>query len=347
MPPKDPETEALKVELQDKIKKLQESAEAQKDQSFDDLVSSASGAPAFKAQIRKACKGHLNKTNCVHFAADSRHLVSGSLDGKLIIWDIYTGNKTSIIPLRSAWVMSCCFSPSGNFVASGGMDNQCTIHDCNARDATGAAKISRELIGYEGFLSSMRFQDDNNIITGSGDSLVIHWDATTGKKINQYFGHSGDVATLSLAEDHNTLLTGSNDMTTKLWDLRSDKCQQTFWGHKADVNCVYYHPSGFAFGTGSEDKTARLWDIRSDQQVAQYDPPNGKSGFTSCVLSKSGRYIICGADDNGIHAWDTLKKDHKGTLEGHDNRITSLAMSPSGIAMASCSWDSKVLVWGL
>lgn len=345
--PKDPEADKLKDELNAAIKKIQDAAATQADQSFEDLTSSASGCGKLGASIRKLCKGHLNKTNCVHFAGDSRHLVSGSLDGKLIIWDIYTGNKTSIIPLRSAWVMSCAFAPSGNFVASGGMDNQCTIHDCNNRDASGAAKISRELIGYEGFLSSIRFLDDNNIITGSGDTLVIHWDATTGKKVKEFFGHSGDVATLSLAEDHNTLLTGSVDRTIKLWDLRDAKCQQTFWGHDADVNCVFYHPSGYAFGTGSEDKTARLWDIRSDQQVAKYTPNNGKSGFTSCILSKSGRYIICGADDNGIHAWDVLKCTAAGVLDGHSNRVTSLAITPSGIAFASCSWDTNVKVWGL
>lgn len=45
-----------------------------------------------------------------------RHAVTGSLDGKLIIWDTWTGNKVQIIPLRSSWVMSCTFAPSGNFV---------------------------------------------------------------------------------------------------------------------------------------------------------------------------------------------------------------------------------------
>lgn len=45
----------------------------------------------------------------------------------------------------------------------------CTVYDVNNRDATGAAKIVRELAGYEGFLSSCRFLDDNKILTGSGD----------------------------------------------------------------------------------------------------------------------------------------------------------------------------------
>ena len=30
----------------------------------------------------------------------TRHAVSGSLDGKLIVWDCWTGNKTQVIPLR-------------------------------------------------------------------------------------------------------------------------------------------------------------------------------------------------------------------------------------------------------
>jgi len=98
-----------------------------------------------------------------------RHCVTGSLDGKLIIWDSWTGNKVQVIPLRSAWVMSVAYAPSGNFIACGGMDNMCTVYDVNNRDATGSAKIVRELLGYEGFLSSCRFLSDGKILTGSGD----------------------------------------------------------------------------------------------------------------------------------------------------------------------------------
>lgn len=53
--------------------------------------------------------------------------------------------------------------------ACGGMDNMCTVYDVNNRDATGSAKMVRELAGYEGFLSSCRFLDDTHILTGSGD----------------------------------------------------------------------------------------------------------------------------------------------------------------------------------
>ena len=125
-------------------------------------------------------------------------MVTGSLDGKLIVWDTWTGNKVQVIPLRSAWVMSSVFAPSGNYVgkshtflftlhqlvdnislaipACGGMDNMCTVYDVNNRDGTGNAKIMRELLGYEGFLSSCRFIEDSKLVTGSGDRMLTKWD---------------------------------------------------------------------------------------------------------------------------------------------------------------------------
>lgn len=52
------------------------------------------------------------------------------------------------------------------------MDNQCTVYDLNNRDSQGIAKMTRELMGYEGFLSSCRFINDSTLITGSGDQKM-------------------------------------------------------------------------------------------------------------------------------------------------------------------------------
>lgn len=78
-------------------------------------------------------------------------------------------------------------------IACGGMDNMCTVYDVNNRDASGAAKIVRELAGYEGFLSSCRFLDDTHIVTGSGDMKICVWDLQAGKKTAEMDGHEGDV----------------------------------------------------------------------------------------------------------------------------------------------------------
>ena len=93
MPKVDAETESLQKELSSLADKCRE--EQKKAGDSGDL-GSGSSIPRAKAACRKVLKGHINKVTCVHFSGDSRHAVSGSLDGKLIVWDCYTGNKTMV-----------------------------------------------------------------------------------------------------------------------------------------------------------------------------------------------------------------------------------------------------------
>jgi guanine nucleotide-binding protein subunit beta len=74
-----------------------------------------------------------------------------------------------------------------------------------------------------------------------------------------------------------------------------------------------FHPSALAFATASEDYTARLFDIRADQEVSLYKASAPNVGFTSTVLSKSGRFLIAGGDDGSAHIWDALKSVYLGT----------------------------------
>lgn len=135
----------------------------------------------------------------------------------------------------------------------------CTVYDVNNRDSSGAAKITRELAGYEGFLSTCRFLEgeriflnyflnesniiitlelDGKIVTGSGDMMITVWDLEAGKKLDQTPAHVGDVCSMSLKVEQNIIVTGSVDRCIKLWDVRTLKCTQTFFGHEADVNSV-------------------------------------------------------------------------------------------------------------
>lgn len=86
------------------------------DCNIADKCGDLAAAPKVKLSTQRLLKGHINKVNSVHFSDDSRwltsninwiitiikmnffrrHCVSGSLDGKLIIWDTWTGNKVQV-----------------------------------------------------------------------------------------------------------------------------------------------------------------------------------------------------------------------------------------------------------
>ena len=286
---------------------------------------------------KRTLKGHLAKIYSSHWSADSRHLASASQDGKLICWDSWSGNKVHAIPLRSSWVMTCAYAPSGSFVASGGLDNVCSIF--NLKSDEGNVKMSRELAGHSGYLSCCRFIDDSQILTSSGDMTLGLWDVETGKLITEFTGHTADVMGLTLSSDNRLFVSGSCDFSAKLWDIREGMCKQTFQGHESDINSVKFFPNDNAFCTGSDDATIRLFDIRADQELAMYSHDSILCGVTSVDFSKSGRLIIGGYDDFNCNIWDSMRVEHIGTISAHDNRVSCVGVTDDGMAISTGSWD--------
>merc|ERR1712008_393412 len=188
-------------------------------------------------------------------------------------------SKIYAIPLRSSWVMTCAYAPSGSFVACGGLDNICSIYSLKNRE--GNVRVSRELPGHTGYLSCCRFLDDNKIVTSSGDMTCALWDIETGQQSTTYTGHTGDVMSLSLSPDMRTFVSGACDASAKLWDIRDGMCKQTFPGHESDINAVTFFPNGYGLASGSDDASCRFFDIRSDQELAVYSHDNIICGITS------------------------------------------------------------------
>ncbi|KAI8384526.1 guanine nucleotide-binding protein subunit beta [Radiomyces spectabilis] len=300
--------------------------------------------PRLTMKARRHLRGHLAKIYAMHWANDAQHVVSASQDGKLIVWNAFSTNKLHAIPLRSAWVMTCAYSPSGNFVASGGLDNVCSIYNLVAKD--GPVRPARELLAHTGYISCCRFLDENRILTCSGDMTCLLWDIDAGVKLYEFADHTSDVMSVSLSPtDPNVFISGACDATARLWDIRTQKCVQIFAGHESDINSVQFFPNGMAFGTGSDDASCRLFDLRADCELNNYGNDSLLHGITSVDFSKSGRLLFAGYDDYNTHVWDTLKGDRVGILNGHDNRVSCLGISKDGMALCTGSWDGFLKVW--
>jgi guanine nucleotide-binding protein G(I)/G(S)/G(T) subunit beta-1 len=320
------------------------------------LAVTANSAPAVQSQLksRRVLRGHFGKIYAMHWSADSKHLVSASQDGKLIIWNGFTTNKTHAIPLRSSWVMTCAYAPSGGFVACGGLDNLCSIykvsHGANSAEQTRLAY--KELAQHEGYLSCCRFLDDTKILTSSGDSTCLLWDIETRQVRASFSEHTGDVMSVSLnsTKDPNMFVSGSCDSNAKVWDIRSagaGRCVKTFAGyHESDINAVQFFPDGNAFGTGSDDASCRLFDLRSYRQMNFFASDKTVSGITSVAFSGSGRFLFAGYDDFNCQVWDTIRAQCVQQLApAHENRVSCLGVPQDGRALCTGSWDTTLKIW--
>lgn len=78
------------------------------------------------------------------------------------------------------------------------------------------------------------------------------------------------------------------------------------------------------------------------------EPPlalNARSALTvSNLLLPAGRLLFAGYNDYTINVWDVLKGSRVSILFGHENRVSTLRVSPDGTAFCSGSWDHTLRV---
>jgi guanine nucleotide-binding protein G(I)/G(S)/G(T) subunit beta-1 len=266
----------------------------------------------------------------------------------MFVWDGMFSLKLMATILRSSWVMTCGFAPSGKYMAAGGLDNLCTIYRYEESAAFNVGEgVVAELAGHEGYLSTAIFMDDDTIFTTSGDGSSALWNISRREVVSEFRAHAADVMCASQnPQNRNVFVTGSVDGNAMIWDVRASVFPlRTFVGHESDINAVTFFPDGNAFICGSDDSTCRLFDIRSSSMLNKYSDDRIVCGVTSMGLSKSGRVLVASYDDGPVIVWDTIFGDNLQRLEGHTKRISCLRTAPDGSAFGTSSWDSSILIW--
>ncbi|KAL2939424.1 Guanine nucleotide-binding protein subunit beta-2 [Bienertia sinuspersici] len=310
----------------------------------------------------RTLQGHTGKVYSLDWTPEKNRIVSASQDGRLIVWNALTSQKTHAIKLPCAWVMTCAFSPTGQSVACGGLDSVCSIFNLNSpTDRDGNLPVSKTLSGHKGYVSCCQYipDEDTHLITSSGDQTCILWDTTTGLRTSVFggefqSGHTSDVLSISISRTSSkTFVSGSCDSTARLWDTRvASRAVRTFYGHEGDVNAVQFFPDGHRFGTASDDGTCRLFDIRTGHQLQVYYQPHGENEVPhakTIAFSVSGRLLFAGYSNGACYVWDTLLAKvvlDLGSLQNsHTGRISCLGLSADGSALCTGSYDTNLKIW--
>lgn len=276
-------------------------------------------------------------------------LVSTGQDSKIMHWDALGNHKLASVPLKVIWAMTVAFDPlAQHMVACGGLDNSCSLYSLRSGERI------VEMEGHEGYVSSVKFPSaggtpSGHILTASGDSTIIVWDARTSRRLHVYLDHGSDVLALSCSPaDSNIFVSGSVDSSARVWDIRAPRAVQVFLGHEGDVNAVAMMPSGLSFASGGDDASVKLFDMRAYAKVNEFASEAVVTPATSVDFSASGRILFAGHDDSNVYAWDSLADSTRApayTLAGHANHISAVRVNPLGQALFSASWDHEISIW--
>ncbi|KDQ14545.1 hypothetical protein BOTBODRAFT_72719, partial [Botryobasidium botryosum FD-172 SS1] len=288
-------------------------------------------------------QGGTQRANSVAWSPDGCHIVSGSEDSTICIWDAKTGQLLDE-PLRghTDCVTSVAYSPDGCQIASGSMDKTICIWDAKARQLLG-----KPLKHTWSIMSVAYSPDGSHIVSGLGDNTICIWDVKTGQLLGEPLrGHTKSVSSVAYSPDGHHIVSGSYDKTVCIWDVKTrQQLGKPLQGHTGSVYTVAYSPDGSHIVSGSYDFTICIWDAKTRQQLGE--PLRGHlSTVTSVAYSPDGCYIVSGSLDETVCIWDAKTRHLVGEpLKRHTGFVLSVAYSPDGCHIVSGSHDHTICIW--
>ena len=121
--------------------------------------------------------GHKDNVNSVVFSPDGCHVVSGSDDNTVCIWNVVLGELEAELKGHSGKVISVDFSPDGSHIVSGSFDNTVRIWNVPMGES------EAELRGHSNGVYSVVFSPDgSHVVSGSYDRTVHIWNVATGDR---------------------------------------------------------------------------------------------------------------------------------------------------------------------
>ena len=259
----------------------------------------------------------------------NNNIAVGSWSSDIIILDVITGNRTSILSGHTAQVTCLTFSLDGMSLVSGSVDNTVKLWDVQTGGVTKAYNHA-DLVWSVAISANC-----TRIASGSWDNTVCLWDIQTGKCL--YTIKQGSVWRVSFSPmDPQNLITESGGKV-QWWDANGHKIPPTYDGSHISFSSDH---TQFALCNG---KVVTIQHFHSETIVAKFHVATGHAKY--CCFSPDGR-LVAAAAGNTAYVWDiAIPEPHLiGTFVGHTNYIKSLLFS-SPSSLISGSEDQSVKFW--
>jgi WD40 repeat protein/transcriptional regulator with XRE-family HTH domain len=347
--------------------------------------SSLLSALQYSPGLIRYMRGHSGGALSVALDPNGEIVASGSQDSTVLLWDLKTGQPIWRLAGHTSEVASVAFSPDGRILASCGrekhvqqiddaLDNTILLWDVETGE-----QIGEPLAGYPGYMNSVAFSPDGQILASGGCSeppeevksadvdeqcaqgQVILWDVKTGQPVSKPLGLRRAAKSVAFGPDGAMLSASScREVSTAwhctqgeifLWDVEAGATISTtsvhITGHGDWVTSVAFGPDGKTLASGSSDTTIHLWSVETGEPIGHPLAGHGVS-VESVAFRSDGQILASGGGDHTIRLWDVESGRPLGLpITGHTGRVTSVVFGADGktLVSGSASPDNSVRLW--
>jgi ribosome assembly protein 4 len=291
-------------------------------------------------ELEAPLKGHKDWVACLswkpcHLEFPCRHLLSGSKDGSILLWDIYTQKSLLNITAHKQSVKSVRWGGDGR-IFSGSSDG--TIKIWSSDEGQLILILSR----HQNWVNMICLSTDYVLQCGIFDliKLPIILEKISSNICTKAIKRYKEVIRNSPVR----LASGSDDFTLLLWSLKYyDTPRAQMIGHQKPINYLSFSPNGKWLISASFDNCIKLWCGMLGRLLSVFNAHKGP--VYVCAWSLISRFFVSASKDSILKIWDVKEYSLKENLLGHNEHIFAVDWSPDGLFVASGGNENIIKLW--
>ncbi len=282
----------------------------------------------------RSFQGHRDAVTSVAPSADSLKLLTGSLDGAAILWDVATGRPLKRFETANP-LKEVCFIPRSGRILTLTEDAALRIWD---EDGSILSEI-RDV------MPPIRLTDDGRRAAAmSLDNTPLTLDLESAERSVsgvpmpgcEFICFSGNRETLWSLKDGKRILR---------WSSVTGRNEGALRDLGLTITSVLPAISRDMVAAGAETGEVVLYTGESGVNVAML---RGHEAAVRVVASSTGGDLwLSGSDDGSLRVWDLAAERCLAVLEGHTSPVRAACFFPNVSMIASGSSDGTIRLWGL
>ena len=301
----------------------------------------------------RTLEGHSATVLSVAFSPDGTHVISGSCDKSVRMWNVETVASVRTFQGHEDSVAKVAYSLDGMRIVSASNDKTVRVYSAET------GECEQTLRGHEGSVTSVAISPDGKrVVSGAYDEVKI-WnveiesattDGThehTGICIRTLRDYACWILCLAFSPDGTCVAGGLSDRTLRVWNVETGVCTLTLEGHSDWVNSVAFSSDGTRIASGSSDQTLRVWNVTTSGvfmcATCELVIQDHSDQVTSVAFSHDGTCVASGSYDETLRIYNVGSGRCIRTFEIR-TYVTSVAFSPTGEWIA-CGMGTVVKMW--
>jgi WD40 repeat protein len=199
---------------------------------------------------------HAAAVNAVAFGPAGHDLVSGAVDGSLLV--TRDGVEPVAMPVAGAGIDAAALLPGGVVVSAAGTTLRIIEHGVvvAALEIPSRTRMLRVSAGGHRMITIPRF---------GPTATPVLWDLDRQQRIAALVGHAGYVFAARFSGDETTIVTAGGDGTARTWDGRTGAPRQTYRSAARFLGDATL--DGSMVIAGDSDGQLRFWDLETGRQL--------------------------------------------------------------------------------